>query len=126
MASQKLKPATIGEYIKVAPVTLQDRLYQLHECIRVAAPDATETLKWSMPAYSYQKILVTFAVHKNHIGFYPMPSAMENFAKQLEKYHTAKGSVQFPHNKPLPFALIKKIVLFRVKESINGNIKWYS
>jgi uncharacterized protein YdhG (YjbR/CyaY superfamily) len=55
-----------------------------------------------------------------------MPSAMENFAKQLEKYHTAKGSVQFPHNKPLPFALIKKIVLFRVKESINGNIKWYS
>lgn len=126
MASQKLKPATIGEYIKSAPFVLQERLYQLHECIRGAAPDAAESLKWNMPAYSYQKILVTFAVHKKHTGFYPMPSAMDAFAKQLEKYHTAKGSVQFPHDQPLPLALIKKIVQYRVKESINGNIKWYS
>jgi uncharacterized protein YdhG (YjbR/CyaY superfamily) len=79
-----------------------------------------------MPAYSYQKILVTFAVFKHHIGFYPMPSAIEAFAKDLSKYNTAKGSVQFPLDKPLPLPLIRKIVKFRVKESVEGTIKWRS
>ena len=79
-----------------------------------------------MPAYSYQKILVTFAVFKNHIGFYPMPSAIETFAKDLTKYKTAQGSIQFPLEQPLPLPLIRKIVLFRVKESKDDVIKWRS
>ena len=126
MVTQKLKPATIYEYITAAPVAVQEKLFRLHECILTAAPGATENLKWGMPAYSYQKILVTFAVFKNHIGFYPMPSALQAFAKSLTKYKTAKGSVQFPLDKPLPLPLISKIVKFRVKESIAGNIKWKS
>ena len=126
MATQKLKPTTIAEYINTAPQAVQEKLYQLHQCIIAAAPGATEAIKWRMPAYSYQKILVTFAVFKNHIGFYPMPSALAAFAKQLSKYKTAKGSVQFPIDKPLPLSLISKIVKFRVKESIAGNIKWRS
>jgi uncharacterized protein YdhG (YjbR/CyaY superfamily) len=121
-----MKPKTIEEYIYSAPADVQEKLWNLHECIMTAAPGATEGLKWSMPAYSYLKILVTFAVFKNHIGFYPMPSAIKAFAKELTKYKTAEGSVQFPHDKPLPLTLIKRIVRFRVKESKEGNLKWRS
>lgn len=103
---------------------MQERLWQLHNCIKKAAPGAVEELKWNMPAYSYQKILVTFAVFKMHIGFYPMESAIKVFAKDLVKYKTASGSVQFPLAAKLPLTLIKKIVLFRVKESKAQTIKW--
>jgi uncharacterized protein YdhG (YjbR/CyaY superfamily) len=126
MAIQKIKPASIEEYINAAPAAVQEKLWQLHECITKAAPGTTESLKWNMPAYSYQKILVTFAVFKNHVGFYPMETALEAFAKDLAKYKTAKGSVQFPLDKPLPLSLISKIIKFRVKESEAGNIKWRS
>lgn len=121
-----MKPKTIEEYIDAAPAERRERLWQLHECIRMAARGAEEGLKWRMPAYSYQKILVTFAVFKNHTGFYPMPSAIKAFAKELASYKTAEGSVQFPHDKKLPVTLIKKIVRFRVKESKEGTIKWRS
>ena len=121
-----MKPKTIEEYIYSAAPEVQEKLWELHECIRTAAPGATEGLKWSMPAYSYQKILVTFAVFKKHIGFYPMPSAIKAFAKDLSKNKTAEGSVQFPLDKPLPLALIKRIVKFRVRESQEGTIKWRS
>lgn len=123
---KKTKPNSIEEYIEGAPVEAQEKLRQMHLCIRAAAPDAQEGLKWSMPSYYYQKILVTFAVFKNHIGFYPMPSALEAFAKSLTKYKTTKGSIQFPLDKPLPLSLISKITRFRVRESLAGNIKWRS
>ena len=126
MPIQKIKPTSIEEYIDAAPVDTQKKLYQLHACIRKAAPGSIEGLKWSMPAYSYQKILVSFAVFKQHIGFYPMPSAIKTFAKDLSKYKTASGSVQFPLDKPLPLSLISKIVKFRVTESEDGSIKWRS
>jgi len=122
----KLKPTTIEEYIYAAPEAIREKLLRLHQCVRTAAPGATESLKWRMPAYSYQKILVTFAVFKNHIGFYPMPSAIEAFAKDLTKYKTAQGSIQFPLEQPLPLPLIRKIILFRVKESKDDVIKWRS
>jgi len=119
-----MKPKTIEEYIDAAFPELQERLWELHETIKTAAPGASEALKWRMPAYSYDKILVTWAVFKNHTGFYPMPSAIKAFKKDLTKYKTAEGSIQFPHDKPLPMSLIKKIVEFRVKESKEGTIKW--
>lgn len=124
MVSAKIKPTTIVEYIDAAPADVQERLWQLHNCIKKAAPGAVEELKWNMPGYSYQKILVTFAVFKKHIGFYPMESAIKAFAKDLVKYKTASGSVQFPLDAKLPLTLIKKIVLFRVKESKAQTIKW--
>ena len=124
MLTRKLKPTTIKEYIEAAPVEVQSKLLQMHECITKAASDAEEGLKWSMPAYSYKRILVTFAVFKNHIGFYPTPSAIKAFEKQLEKYKTAEGSVQFPHDKKLPLLLITKMVKFRVKESLLDDAKW--
>ncbi len=121
---QKIKPKTIEEYIQAAPAETIPKLIQLHETIIEAAPDSIENLKWGMPAYSYEKILVTFAFFKKHIGFYPMPSAMAHFEKKLGKYQTGKGSVQFPLDQPLPVTLIKQIVKFRVKESKEGKLIW--
>jgi uncharacterized protein YdhG (YjbR/CyaY superfamily) len=124
MITKKIKPATIEEYIEAAPAGVRKKLFEMHACIRAAAPGAKEGLKWSMPSYSYQRILVTFAVFRHHIGFYPTPSAVTAFAKSLTKYKTAKGSIQFPLDKPLPLSLIGKISKFRVKQSIKEDVKW--
>ena len=118
------KPKSINEYISAAPADAQEKLHELLACIREAAPGATESLKWGMPAFSYQRILVTFAVFKNHIGFYPTPSAVQAFEKSLSKFKTAKGSIQFPLEKSLPLSLIRKITLFRVRESLEIDAKW--
>lgn len=119
-----MKPETIEDYIAASPAEAQNKLQQLHECILNAAPGATQELKWNMPAYSYKRILVTFAIFKNHIGFYPTPSVISFFAKQLTDYKTAASSVQFPLNKPLPLNLVSKMVEFRVNESLLGDVKW--
>ena len=74
--------------------------------------------------FSYRRILVTFAVFKRHIGFYPTPSAVKAFAKDLWKFVTADASIQFPLEKPLPLSLIRKITKFRVRESIEEDKKW--
>ena len=71
MISKKTKPESIDEYIMAAPKDVRKKLREMHLCIRKAAPEATEGLKWGMPAFSYRRILVTFAVFRNHIGFYP-------------------------------------------------------
>jgi uncharacterized protein YdhG (YjbR/CyaY superfamily) len=124
MISKKAKPGTVAEYISSAPREVQKKLKEMRACIRAAAPGAAESLKWGMPAFSYRRILVTFAGHKNHIGFYPTPSAVKAFAKDLGDYSTAKGSIQFPLDKPLPLSLIRKITAFRVRESIEEDGKW--
>jgi uncharacterized protein YdhG (YjbR/CyaY superfamily) len=79
-----------------------------------------------MPSFSHHRILVMFAAHKSHIGFYPTPSAIKAFAAQLTKFKTACGSIQLPLDKPLPLPLIRKITAFRVKESLEQNGKWRS
>lgn len=124
MAKDKLKAKTIDEYIALAPAELQSLLWSMHECITKSAPGAIESLKWSMPAYSYERILVTFAVFKNHIGFYPTPSVIKAFEKELTNYKTAESSVQFPLKEKLPLTLISKMVKLRVKESKTVNAKW--
>jgi uncharacterized protein YdhG (YjbR/CyaY superfamily) len=124
MMPKKARPKNIAEYIEAAPKEAQKKLRQMHACIRTAAPGATEGLKWGMPAFSYKRILVTFAAFKNHIGFYPTPSAVSAFENDLEKFVTAKGSIQFPLEKPLPLPLIRKITAFRVRESIEPDKKW--
>jgi uncharacterized protein YdhG (YjbR/CyaY superfamily) len=124
MISKKVRPTTIAEYIKAAPRETQEKLREMQACIRAAAPGAIESLKWGMPAYSYRRILVTFAVFRNHIGFYPTPSAVKAFEKSLSKFTTAKGSIQFPLEKSLPLSLISKITRFRVRESLEADAKW--
>jgi uncharacterized protein YdhG (YjbR/CyaY superfamily) len=121
---KKARPKSITEYIDAAPQEAQKKLREMLACIQKSAPGATESLKWGMPAFSYRRILVTFAAHKTHIGFYPTPSAVSAFAKDLLKFTTAKGSIQFPLEKPLPLSLIGKITAFRVQESIAQDKKW--
>lgn len=124
MTAKKAKPETITEYITAAPKDVQKKLREMYSTIRAAAPGAKEGLKWGMPAFSHQRILVTFAAFKNHIGFYPTPSAVKAFEKELSKFATAKGSIQFPLDKPLPVSLIRKITKFRVRESLEQDKKW--
>ena len=124
MTSQKASPRSVTEYINSAPNQARKKLRELRACIRASAPGATEGLKWGMPAFSYHRILVTFAAFKHHIGFYPTPSAVKAFAKDLTKFATAKGSIQFPLEKSLPLPLIRKITAFRVRESLEKDGKW--
>ena len=124
MTSRKARSENITEYINAAPRKSRKKLREMRACIRAAAPGAKESLKWGMPAFSYQRILVTFAAFQHHIGFYPTPSAVKAFAKDLSKFVTADASIQFPLEKPLPLSLIRKITRFRVRESIEEDKKW--
>jgi uncharacterized protein YdhG (YjbR/CyaY superfamily) len=124
MASTKPRPKSITEYINAAPKEARKKLREMRACIRAAAPGAKESLKWGMPAFSYRRILVTFAAFKHHIGFYPTPAAVRAFAKDLSKFVTADASIQFPLEKPLPLSLIRKITTFRVRESTEEDAKW--
>ncbi len=124
MPAKKTKPATIDEYIDAAPKEAQKKLREILACIRVTAPGATEGLKWGMPAFSYKRILVTFAAYKHHIGFYPTPSAVKAFAKDLAKFQTSDASIQFPLDEPLPLPLVRKITAFRVRETLKEDKKW--
>jgi len=126
MTAKKAPPKSITEYIDAAPKEAQEKLREMLACIRAAAPGAEESLKWGMPAFSYRRILVTFAAFKHHIGFYPTPSAVKAFAKELSKFSTASASIKFPLEKPLPLALIRKITESRVRESIEEDGKWRS
>ncbi|MXN92409.1 hypothetical protein GR160_14365 [Flavobacterium sp. Sd200] len=109
---------TANQYIASFPENVQQMLQQLREAILQTAPNATEGISYAMPAYKLNgKPLVYFAGYKSHIGFYATPTGHEAFAPELAQYKQGKGSVQFPVNEPLPLDLIKRIVLFRVKEN---------
>ncbi len=106
------------KYISGFPKETQKILRQLRAAILEAAPGAEEVISYKMPAYKLNGMLVGFAAYEGHIGFYPTPSGIEAFKKELSPYKGAKGSVQFPREKPLPLALIAKIVKFRMKENL--------
>lgn len=112
------KPASVDEYIAGFPEEVQLLLDQVRETIKKAAPIAEELISYQMPAYKMNGMLVYFAAFSKHIGFYPTASGIEAFKKELSIYKGAKGSVQFPHNKPLPLDLIARIVEYRVKENL--------
>ncbi|MFH7014043.1 iron chaperone [Flavobacterium sp. FlaQc-52] len=117
------KPTTINEYIGSFPNDVQEILEKIRMTIQKAAPDAKEKISYSMPAFDQNGIVVYFAAFKNHIGLYALPSGHETFKEELSKYKSGKGSVQFPLNEPMPFALITKIVKFRVKENLEKKVK---
>ena len=114
-----MKNVEVEAYIKSFPAEVQIVLNQVRETIKANAPEATESMSYGMPAYKTNgRPLVYFAAFKQHIGFYATPTGHTKFAKDLSKYKQGKGSVQFPLDKPMPIALIKRIVIFRVKENL--------
>lgn len=110
-------PMNIDEYIAGFPPEVQKILQKIRGIIKDAAPDAEEAMKYQIPTFVLNGNLVHFAGFQKHIGFYPTPSAIEAFRGELAGYESAKGSVQFPHDKPVPFTLIRRMVEFRVKQT---------
>jgi len=111
-------PKTIDEYIAAYPAEVQKKLTDIRVTIRKAAPEAGEKISYRMPAFTLNGMLVYFAAHTNHIGFYPFTSALKEFRNELSAFRTSKGGVQFPYKDPLPLNLIRKMVEFRVKENL--------
>jgi uncharacterized protein YdhG (YjbR/CyaY superfamily) len=115
---------SIDEYIAAAPEEIQKILQELRETIKANAPQAEEKISYQMPTFALKGNLVHFAAFKTHIGFYPTPSGIEAFKQELAGYESAKGSVQFPIDEPLPLELIGRIVRFRVAENLrNAELK---
>ncbi|NCB75065.1 MAG: hypothetical protein EOM51_10040 [Clostridia bacterium] len=112
--------STIDEYIERFPPDIQLILNELRRVIAEAAPRAQEKISYQMPTFYLKGNLVHFAAYKNHIGFYPAASGISAFQKELSAYKGAKGSVQFPLGKSLPFDLIRDIVEFRVNENLKN------
>jgi uncharacterized protein YdhG (YjbR/CyaY superfamily) len=111
-------PKNIDDYIAGYPKEVQAILKKIRTTIRKAAPKAEEAMSYQMPTFKLKGNLVHFAAFKNHIGFYPAPTGIEQFKKELAIYQTGKGTLQFPLDKPMPLGLISKIVKFRVKENL--------
>jgi uncharacterized protein YdhG (YjbR/CyaY superfamily) len=110
---------TVDQYIRMQVPAVAQRLRAIRAIVKKSAPKAVEGIGYSMPAYKLDgKVLMYFAAMKNHIGLYALPSTQVTFKKELEKYKTSKGTVQFQHDEPLPLPLIRKIVAFRVREAL--------
>lgn len=110
--------SSIDEYISEFPAETQAVLEELRELIKASAPDATETISYSIPTFDLNgRHLVHFAGYARHLGLYPAPSGLEAFKEDLKSYKSGKGSVQFPLDQPLPTDLIRRIVEFRVEET---------
>ena len=118
------RPKTVAEYIAAADEPARAKLRELRKIIRAAASGAREELKWSMPAYSYHRILVLFAGFKNHVSLFPGTPTVRAFKKELAKHDTSGSTVRFPLDQPLPPALIRRLVAARVKDSLEKDGKW--
>ena len=114
---------TMDEYITSTPAEVQTILNNIRQLIRELVPEATEKISYQMPTFYLNGNLVHFAAFKKHIGFYPTPNGIESFQEELSKYKGGKGSVQFPLNQPIPYDLIRRIVLYRVEETSNSKKK---
>jgi uncharacterized protein YdhG (YjbR/CyaY superfamily) len=108
--------SSIDTYISSFPDEVQVILREIRRILRDAAPDAEEAIKYQIPTFVLGENLVHFAAFEKHIGLYPTPSAIERFKDELSGFKSAKGSVQFPLDSPMPYVLIKRIVKFRVDE----------
>jgi uncharacterized protein YdhG (YjbR/CyaY superfamily) len=112
-------PKNIDEYLAAVPEPARTTMNKVRTMIRAAAPSAaTEAISYGMPAFKYKGSLVAFAAFSNHCSLFPMGSAaIEKFKKELEGYQISKGTIRFPVDKPLPAALVKKIVKARVLDN---------
>ena len=120
MQTKKNQSTMIDEYISKFPKDVRDVLEVLRLAIKKTAPKAKEAIRYGIPTFTLNGNLVHFAAFKNHIGFYPTPSAIEAFKKELSPFKQSKGTVRFPLDKPIPLELVKKIVEFRVQDNTSS------
>jgi uncharacterized protein YdhG (YjbR/CyaY superfamily) len=122
MKTDQTPPETIDDYIAGFPPEVRAILEKLRATIRKAAPEAVEAIKYRLPTFVLDGNLVHFGAFKKHIGFYATPTGNKQFRKELSVYEGAKGSVQFPLDKPMPCGLVSKMVKFRVKENLERSM----
>lgn len=111
------KPTSVEEYFSWFPPEIQSKLRQIQETLRAALPGAKEVISYHMPAFKTTEVLVYYAAAKNHLGYYPTNSGVEEFKKELAEYVTSKGAIQFPYDKELPLELIAEIAQFRAEQA---------
>jgi uncharacterized protein YdhG (YjbR/CyaY superfamily) len=109
--------ASVAEYIAAADPKTQKALRDIRKTIRTTAPMAEEVISYQIPGYRYHGMLVFFAAWKNHISLYPAPWGADALKKEMSAYEGSKGTIKFPVDKPMPLALIKKVVKYRMKEN---------
>ena len=114
---------SIDEYIAGFPADVQEKLREIRETIKKAAPGAREKISYQMPTFELNGNLVHFAAYSNHLGFYPAPSGIDTFKEELAGFKSSKGTIKFPLDKPLPLDLIRKIVSYRIKENLEKSTK---
>jgi uncharacterized protein YdhG (YjbR/CyaY superfamily) len=114
----KKQVQTIKEYIAQYPKDVAKRLRQISKLVSQEVPDAKEAIKYGIPTFVYNGNLISFAGYKKHIGIYPLPHAPSpKLRMEMQPYFVGKSTLQFPHDKPLPLELIRKVVQARVKDS---------
>lgn len=120
----RAKPRTVTEFIAATDRPARERLREIRQAVRAAAPKAIESLKWGMPAHSYQRILVMYGAFKNHVSLFPGTPTVRAFRKELAGYQTSGSTVKFPLDRPVPSALVRRLVAARVRASVEQDGKW--
>jgi len=120
----KLKPATVDEYIEMAPAEAQGMLHELRAILRDVAPGASESLKWGSPVFEQGRILFSYAAYKSHLNFMPTKPALAPFLSELSGFKLGKDTIQFPYGQPLPHELIRKIAALRFKQVNEQDARW--
>jgi uncharacterized protein YdhG (YjbR/CyaY superfamily) len=120
----KPKPTTVSEYIEAAPKEAQNHLREIRLLLKKVVPGASETLKWGSPVFEKKRILFSYSAYRSHLNFMPTGPAIKPFKKELVEYKTGKDTIQFPYDKPLPKALIRKIATYRAKQVRENDARW--
>lgn len=118
------KPTTVDEYISTAPPEAQEKLQELRSILKEVAPQAREALKWGSPVLEEKRILFAYTAFKSHLNFMPTRTTLEHFKEELARYTTGKDTIQFPYDKPLPKALIRKIAAYRARDVRENDARW--
>lgn len=118
------KPTTVAEYINAAPKEARKKLREIRAILKKVAPRAKENLKWGSPVFEEGRILFSYTAFKSHLNFMPTQPSLKPFKKELRGYVTGKDTIQFPYDKPLPKALIRRIASFRVKQVREKDARW--
>lgn len=111
-------PITLDEFIAAYPPEVRAILEKIRGIIRQVAPQAQEAIKYGIPTFVLEGNLVHFSAYKTHIGFYPDPRGIQAFEKELAPYRAGKGTIQFPLDQPIPYDLIRRVVIHRVNENL--------
>jgi uncharacterized protein YdhG (YjbR/CyaY superfamily) len=115
---ENTKFQNIDQYIEIFPPAVQEKLEEVRQAIKNAAPEAVEGISYNIPTFKFHGNVTHFAGYKNHIGFYPGSKAIETFREKLGQFKTSKGAIQFPVDQPMPCDLIAEITEFRVNVNL--------